>query len=610
MTPAGAAMKSRTMCTLVLILTGAVCGPDLFRPSSAAAAGGVPDEETYRRFMPGTTITLKPRKQFYFLGENILLDYQVSYDGDGYLGVGSTDGLGVPDFAVVATDTAGKQAPASTRLPDRGGSGGRSLRRGASEKFMLPLSYHCRMDRPGLYRIRAAHDLGWSKEGLATGRFSPIPKDDPRWAEAFIEVRVPSPAEARKVVESMRRLNKDIDEVRHHGSWHADDYADFAGLRYKVYLPILEELVTDRKGDDRALLGITHNPTPEATAALFRLLKGADGDRVRKITAALCYRLPDPPGVNRPDRRIPIELEYADLDFHQRRQHDDPNLVKDSLGSEFVGPMRQFARKKLAEDDAVAVQCAAYILEAIGTRDDLPDLVATANRLVPVVERAKPPEHSWETAPIRKACIDTTYAIAALAARGVDPAADPQTPGEIIHFVLSAKQRADFRPEGWEKRLRSWVRNGTPFLREFVLLNAPRPLPDVLLDPFRETARKVIATTQERTVIHPAVRCALELKIPVDEILALLVERLDEDEARLYVDLANCLADLLRTGRHDIDYCIGCMPTPNKKERSAVKAGWKQFLQSQGRAIRDGRRFELDDPGVSRLGYPFLSEGR
>src|SRR5262249_15437221 len=154
------------------------------------------------------------------------------------------------------------------------------------------------------------------------------------------------------------------------------------------------------------------------------------------------------------------------------------------------------------------------------------------------------------------------YALAALAARGVEPAADPRTPGEAIHFVLTAKQRADFRPGGWEQRCVTWVRDGSPFVREFVLLNTPRPLPASLVEPYREGVRRVIASTQERSVIHGAVRCALEVKVPVDEILGLLVERLDADESQLYVDLANCLADLLKTGNHDDDLCLGCMPTP------------------------------------------------
>jgi hypothetical protein len=50
------------------------------RPSATAA-----NYTWHRPFRPGTKITLKARKlsgPSYFLGENILLDYQVSYDGE------------------------------------------------------------------------------------------------------------------------------------------------------------------------------------------------------------------------------------------------------------------------------------------------------------------------------------------------------------------------------------------------------------------------------------------------------------------------------------------------------------------------------------------------
>src|SRR5262249_43584921 len=105
-----------------------------------------------------------------------------------------------------------------------------------------------------------------------------------------------------------------------------------------------------------------------------------------------------------------------------------------------------------ADNDPTIVQAAAYVLEAIGRQQDMPDLVAAVSRLVPIVEKTKPPQYIGEVAPVHQACTEATYAIEAMAARGVDPQADPRTPGEIIHFVATAKQRKDFRPKGWEKR--------------------------------------------------------------------------------------------------------------------------------------------------------------
>jgi hypothetical protein len=47
--------------------------------------------------MPGTKITLNPHKAKYFLGENILLDFEISYDGDGGLAIDTVGGLGSDD---------------------------------------------------------------------------------------------------------------------------------------------------------------------------------------------------------------------------------------------------------------------------------------------------------------------------------------------------------------------------------------------------------------------------------------------------------------------------------------------------------------------------------
>ena len=431
-------------------------------------------EKVCHQFMPGTKITLKPRKTKYFLGENILLDYQVSYDGDGGLEVDSYCGLGSDDCAVIATDQAGNQAPASTLGYHGTGSSGRPLHRGDSISFTIPLIHYCRLDKPGTYRIRGAHNLNWSDGDTAAERSRTIPKDDPRWAETTIEVSMPDEAQARKVVEDMRRLKTDVDYYRHSCGWETGDYADFRCLQYPVYLPILKELAAGKHSDNRLLLGIIHNPTPEATEALLRLLKDADKDRVKRIISALCDRLPDPQGVDRPGRANPIGFE-----------DDDPKLVKHSWRGDFAVPLRRFARKMLSDDDLAIVRSAAFILEALGTREDMPALVAAASRMVPILEKTEPSPYIGEITAIREACSDTTYAVEALVGAS-QPATGPRTPGEIIHFTLMVKQHKDFRPTGWEKRCVDWLRDGTPYVGEFVLFNAPRPLPDSLLEPFQE----------------------------------------------------------------------------------------------------------------------------
>jgi hypothetical protein len=184
---AGATMKIQAKTVLIpIILLGTVC---------AVAA----EETVHRQFVPGTKITLKARKAQYFLGENILLDYRIEYHGEDALEVDTINGLGSPDCTVVVLDADGKKAPASTRPFRSTGQSGRWLRRGDFQCFTIPLSYYCRLEKPGIYRIRAAHNLLWSDRKVAIG------ERDSRWAETTVEIIMPDDAQARKVVEQMLR---------------------------------------------------------------------------------------------------------------------------------------------------------------------------------------------------------------------------------------------------------------------------------------------------------------------------------------------------------------------------------------------------------------------
>jgi len=183
-------MRIRAKSVLIpILLLGTGCG----------AAG---EEKVHREFVPGTKITLKARKARYFLDENILLDYQIEYDGEDALAVDTITGLGSPDCTVVVLDFSGTKALASTRPFHSTGQSGRTLRRGGSVRFTIPLSYYCRLEKPGKYRIRAAHNLLWTDRDIA------IAEGDPRLAVTTIEVSMPDDAQARKVTEQLLRAKR------------------------------------------------------------------------------------------------------------------------------------------------------------------------------------------------------------------------------------------------------------------------------------------------------------------------------------------------------------------------------------------------------------------
>jgi hypothetical protein len=193
--------------------------------------------------------------------------------------------------------------------------------------------------------------------------------------------------------------------------------------------------------------------------------------------------------------------------------------------------------------------------------------------------------------------MDLVYATEALAARGVEPTADPRTPGEIIHFVLAVKQRKEFRPAGWEKRCADWARQESSYVREVVLFNAPRPLPESLLGFYQIGVRTLIATTRQGSVFHDAAQCALDMKIPKDEVLGMLADRLDSKEG--YADLKMCLLDLLEGDMND-HLCAAGAPFPGEEKAAAVKAAWKRFLKEHAQSIREGELFDLDDTEIMR----------
>ena len=176
---------------------------------------------------------------------------------------------------------------------------------------------------------------------------------------AAVEIAVTMLESTQQVVDHMRRLQRD---ARDYQGWaipcHLPDFADFTCLRYPVYLPILEELAASKKGDERALLGIAHIPTPEATKVLVRLLAHPNKDFSLKAACALSDRLPEPPTTERQRRKNPLELMDA-----------DPQLVKKSWRDDAAPPFRRFARGMLSDTELTSLRGAAFVLESIARAD-------------------------------------------------------------------------------------------------------------------------------------------------------------------------------------------------------------------------------------------------
>ena len=252
--------------------------------------------------------------------------------------------------------------------------------------------------------------------------------------------------------------------------------------------------------------------------------------------------------------------------------------------------MRVSARKLLDEKEPLGVRRAAYMLESVGTADDMRALIAAIDRAVSGIGTTNPEQWTFEIAPPQQACLGLVHAAEALASRGAEPAVKARTPGEIIHFVLAMKQRKDFLRVGWEKQCADWTRHELPYIRNSSsatplapcrrrLLERISPLlgdpdPAVVIAALQEVkqikdgrfqadVRKVLATTTDSEVIHVAAWLASDLKIPTDEILGMLVDHLDSKE--LHFEVVNCLHDMLETGKkHDGLSRVGFLSWPGE----------------------------------------------
>ncbi len=602
-------MRTRAIVlTVVLITVGIVSVVAARPPSWKEGSEAVPQRETnviacdetpYDPFTAApmeppplvaiptdVTISLEARKNEYFLGENILMDYRVSYKGDGTVTVGF--GTGVDDnqlCAAVANNRAGDIVPQCRLKCSSGGHGGRVLRRGDTMTFTIPVMRYCAFEKPGRYRVRVIAHLGWSND-RSVAELETRPASDPRWAETTVDLVMPDADQARKVVTQMRGEARGVPERFYpkDGNRGVPDYADFSCLRYPVYLPILRELAEGREGYTNVLAGIANTRGPEATRELGRLLKHPDTAFVLNVAGALSERLPEPEEAVQRVRCIPNHI-----------QDIDPQFGKDSWQAEFSVPVRDFATAAIRVKYPEWVRCGAFMLEAVGTANDMPAIISAIDATVPLAGTRggfQDEEPLDPDCPMRQACEDLVFAAEAIAYRGALPLLEPRTSGEIVSYLAALRQQKKFRPKDWQELWRSWVRRGPAFVRQTALFRAVNPLPDELRQDFWSATREVIADSRNPSVIRLAADEALSRKFPPDQVLETLVDRLDTTPLFQYVYAF--LNDIAQTGRAG-DVRWECVAVPTAASLKTEKEAWKRFLKENGDRIRCGYRFSAFD---------------
>jgi len=408
---------------------------------------------------PGAKITLELDKPGFFLGENILANYVIENTGQEAIrfsrGGDSWAASRETRFKVTATDADGNlvRDPDPSPFCLGGLMGGDEIRPGGKYSFCVPLVRFCRFEKPGVYTIRAFHDLGWGKET----------DHDVRWAAAKLTARLPTPEQARQVLEEMERLAASKTQVNKRGH-----YADFSALRHPVYLPLLTERA--EKGSDDALVGISSVFTTEATATLIRLLDAAKPPMAGKIACYLNYRLPDPELEGKIGPRGPFVFVHSPT--HQW-------VVQQSWRAEFAPAVRRHACTLLETEDKASMKYGAFMLQCVGGKEEFPVLLRALDKAI--AETKTTPAETGCYPPPHGSCQELLRATQVMMQRGIEPPVEPKSPGECVLFLLAVGNRKDFRPTGWEERCRLLWQHEIPYVRKLALDNTPRPLSEAAI---------------------------------------------------------------------------------------------------------------------------------
>ncbi|NVM57720.1 MAG: HEAT repeat domain-containing protein, partial [Desulfobacterales bacterium] len=256
----------------------------------------LPAQNSFRGIR-GARVELVLDKQEYFLGENILLHYGVTNQGMEPFRVNAGgDYRGAPRhlrFKVVATDAEGKlvEDPYPSIMCMGGLSSGKTLQPGETWWQSLPLMRYCDFHRPGVYKLKVYHDLGWEGFDYWNNIEANVLPQDPHIApvaETMIKLVMPSKKQAQQVVKHMLTLPRNRDASV--GERHRE-YEDFVAARYPVYLPIVSKLA--KRGYEYGLDSIGAMATPEATWMLIQLLSSKHDNISSKAMKLLLKRLPE-----------------------------------------------------------------------------------------------------------------------------------------------------------------------------------------------------------------------------------------------------------------------------------------------------------------------------
>ncbi|TWT97898.1 hypothetical protein Pla108_20520 [Botrimarina colliarenosi] len=573
----------------------------------------------------GAEIHLAADQPTFYLGENILLHYEVKNSGNEPIVVDwGGDYRGSPRLTrvrVIATDEAGQMVKDPTPDPrNLGGFCGReSIKPGGIFYSSVPVMRYCLFDKPGKYTIRVAHDLGWGGGDRGYGK---IPNDDTRWASAEIELVMPGPDEAEQIVETMLRLP---DQAGSMGEKQTP-YVDFTCLRYPVFLPLLQRLID--KGDMRAFGGVALIPTVEATRAIVACLADNDEKVVDAAVSALGRRLPHPSLTDPPAR------QQGWSEGQRQRQLE---MANQTWRDEFAEPIMVYARKAL---DATPrngmrdnrMEAAADLAESVAQPEDMPTVVKALDRML-----RRSQEVTVETPLIHGIIPNLQWAAAGILSRGGKAPQKPLSPGEIAVYLEALRNSVHIKGQSdkedkehgpalspeFDAYARRWMEHPIAYVQRLAIENLSTPCPEWAIEPLRHrlfardvgvqyaavntvgktgdasfgpTLLELVRKSDDQWVVPSASDAATDVGVTRDQVLLAWAERLDRPDFENNFRTMNQLVSLIE---HQGSGGNGNGPQPTSDERAGLKARWIAFIGRHSEAIRAGRVFKVDDPEIA-----------
>lgn len=454
-------------------------------------------------------------------------------------------------------------------------------------RYTERLSLHtwCKFEKPGVYTVTCKRTLNLSGESKTFDR--PIATD------FTITLITPTPEQARAMIEHLKQIK---------------GKADFSILSHPVYLSVLLEYA--QKGDADALKGIGGIRTPEATKALIGLAEQSVKD------GKLDFALPALGQIILPDPRYYRDKKGS---AHQLR------LLERTWQQEFAEPLRHIARRLVHNTDQGSLQKAGYILECVGTAEDMPDTMIGYTNAIEATKTLPFETHQYFRP--RGASYRYRFTTRQLIKRGGKVPDKPETPGAAAAYLIAMQMNKEFRPADWPEHAVRWLRYETPYMREFVLDHMPEPIPDAALDmlpqlladdyvdlqiaachiarkhpreTFREHLLLILKTAPEGkfgALLNAAAKAGPPNGITKDKIMEVWVSRMDNSDLG-----TKAVTRLLLTVLDDNQRNAPKKLSP--EATVAAKARWSRFIEEHREKLCDGHRFKIGDPEIARDLFP------